>query len=314
MYTDPSGETGVCNCPEDNNNNSGFSNTEQSATGNIIVSLANFFSNPRNTAWIRNNANSAWRDIKDGASSAGKFVSRNIKSVGNDISKAFSKLFGGSKSSSGGSVQTVEPFPQDGSSSWTGGSGGAFGGGENRLFGLIQNANVNSQGQSPLEEHREKRGNPGYNPGENKWDRIFRLIGNSHYEIAFDYGSGGYNMFGGYGRALKTATSVAAKGGSLGSLKNISGGLDDAANLARNQPYGATGNNIFRRLPQSAQDVQALTEAQAGMGRNLNLKLNDPRYLGWEKWHHSVGPRGSKSVVHYLRNPKTGFLTDFKFK
>jgi hypothetical protein len=51
-----------------------------------------------------------------------------------------------------------------------------------------------------------------------------------------------------------------------------------------------------------------------GMGRNLNIKLGDPRYQGWEKWHHSVGPKGSKSVVHYLRDPKTGFLTDFKFK
>jgi hypothetical protein len=67
-------------------------------------------------------------------------------------------------------------------------------------------------------------------------------------------------------------------------------------------------------LPKSAQDLQALTEAQTGMGRNLNPSLKGPRYWGWEKWHHSVGTKGSKSVVHYLRNPQTGFLTDFKFK
>jgi len=96
-------------------------------------------------------------------------------------------------------------------------------------------------------------------------------------------------------------------------LKNISGTLDNAANLARNQHYGPN-KNIFRRLAQNAQDVQALAEAEAGMGRNLNLKLGDPRYQGWEKWHHSVGPKGGKSVVHYLRDPQTGFLTDFKFK
>ncbi|WP_081203639.1 hypothetical protein, partial [Niastella yeongjuensis] len=96
-------------------------------------------------------------------------------------------------------------------------------------------------------------------------------------------------------------------------LKNMSGSLDEAARLARNQQYGAN-KNVFRRLPNSAQDVQALTEAQQGMGRNLNLTLKDPRYLGWEKWHHSVGPKGGKSVVHYVRNPITGYTTDFKFK
>jgi hypothetical protein len=100
---------------------------------------------------------------------------------------------------------------------------------------------------------------------------------------------------------------------SIGSLKNLSGSLDDAANLARNQPYGPI-NNIYRRLPKSPQDVLALEGAQAGKGRMIIKSLSDPRYKGWEKWHYSVGPKGSKSIVHYIRNPKTGYLTDFKFK
>jgi RHS repeat-associated protein len=98
-----------------------------------------------------------------------------------------------------------------------------------------------------------------------------------------------------------------------GPLKNISGSLNEASALAKSQPYGPN-TNVFRRLPRNAQDAQALSEAQQGMGRNLNLRLGDPRYQGWEKWHHSVGPKGGKSVVHYLRDPKTGLLTDFKFK
>lgn len=114
------------------------------------------------------------------------------------------------------------------------------------------------------------------------------------------------------GTPLFNSLSLAGKT-SLGSLKNISGSLDDAARLARNQPYGAN-TNIFRRIPKTAQDVQALKGAQSGLGRNLKIKLGDPRYQGWEKWHYSFGPKGGKSVVHYLRNPKTGFLTDFKFK
>lgn len=100
---------------------------------------------------------------------------------------------------------------------------------------------------------------------------------------------------------------------SASSLKNVSGGLDDAANLARNQPYGPVIKQ-FRRVPKSAQEVTALKNAQAGMGRKIIDNLSDPRFKGMEKWHYSFGPKGSKSVVHYVRDPKTGRLMDFKFK
>lgn len=100
---------------------------------------------------------------------------------------------------------------------------------------------------------------------------------------------------------------------SSGSLKNISGSLDDAARLARNQHYGPN-KNVWRRLPNSTQDEFAMLGAELGAGYKLPLVINDPRYSGWEKWHFSVGLKGDKSVVHYLRNPETGFLTDFKFK
>ncbi|WES98788.1 hypothetical protein P2W68_04060 [Chryseobacterium arthrosphaerae] len=39
-------------------------------------------------------------------------------------------------------------------------------------------------------------------------DRIFRLMGNSKREEMLDFGGGGYNMFGGYGRATKAANVV----------------------------------------------------------------------------------------------------------
>lgn len=145
-----------------------------------------------------------------------------------------------------------------------------------------------------------------------------RVIGLEDANWIIDIGVGGiYGLIksGGTVALSEGVAAGVAKGRtpSLGSLKNMSGSLDEAAALARTQPYGAN-TNVFRRVPYSSQDVQALTEAQAGMGRNLNLKLGDTRYTGWEKWHHSVGVKGSKSVVHYLRNPQTGFLTDFKFK
>jgi hypothetical protein len=127
MYTDPSGETANCpTCPDVAGGNTGFSNTEQAATGNIITSFANFFKDPQNAAWFRNNVvNSFVSDIK--SLRVSDFVSKNYYSAKNDVNRFFSKLFGGGKSSSGGGTVEPTPFPQDGSSSWTGGSGGSFG-------------------------------------------------------------------------------------------------------------------------------------------------------------------------------------------
>ncbi len=103
------------------------------------------------------------------------------------------------------------------------------------LFGLIQNANVNSEGQSPLEEYRERRDNPNYNPGEDKWDRIFRLMNSSHMEQMSDFGSGGHNMFGGYGRAVQ-----AAKG-----TYSVYQGVDAAGNV---KYVGITSRNPLIRF------------------------------------------------------------------
>ncbi|UKB84850.1 hypothetical protein LF887_04230 [Chryseobacterium sp. MEBOG06] len=69
-----------------------------------------------------------------------------------------------------------------------------------RLFGLIQGANYN-----PMAEYRARRDNSFYNDGETSLDRSFRLMNSSHIEIMQDFGGGGYNMFGGYGRVAKAA-------------------------------------------------------------------------------------------------------------
>uniref|UniRef100_UPI00321B59BA RHS repeat domain-containing protein n=1 Tax=Flavobacterium olei TaxID=1886782 RepID=UPI00321B59BA len=76
------------------------------------------------------------------------------------------------------------------------------------LFGLIRNPNVNSKGQSPLEEYREYRDYPLYHEGESWLDHWARGINSSHMDIMLDYGSGGYNMYGGYGRAVTASTGA----------------------------------------------------------------------------------------------------------
>lgn len=78
-------------------------------------------------------------------------------------------------------------------------------------------AKTNADKYGGLERYRQWQANPGYNEGEGKYNRIFRLIGNSHHEEMLDFGGGGYNMYGGYGRV--NITNVELMGGESSSLK-----------------------------------------------------------------------------------------------
>lgn len=71
----------------------------------------------------------------------------------------------------------------------------------NLLGGLIQNGNVDSNGNTPLDNYRSWRDNPNYNPGESRLDRSFRLMNSGHIEQMRDAASG--FAAGGYGGALK---------------------------------------------------------------------------------------------------------------
>jgi hypothetical protein len=59
----------------------------------------------------------------------------------------------------------------------------------------------------------------------------------------------------------------------------------------------------------------ALDAAKRGEGRDLKIPLNDPKYIGMQKMEYRVkSETGKDSVVHYVRDPTTGELMDFKFK
>ncbi|WP_394354151.1 RHS repeat-associated core domain-containing protein [Chryseobacterium antibioticum] len=118
-----------------------------------------------------------------------------------DVSSFFKRIFGSGRKNSGSLVVgpaksiTAVDYDADGV----------------RLFGLITGANYN-----PMEEYRANRDNPFYNEGESSLDRSFRLMNSSHIEIMQDFGGGGYNMFGGYGRIGNVAgategVSIASK-------------------------------------------------------------------------------------------------------
>lgn len=58
-----------------------------------------------------------------------------------------------------------------------------------------------------------------------------------------------------------------------------------------------------------------LKAAQAGEGKPILKDLNDPRFRGMTKMEYKVkSANGRDSVVHYVLDPKTGKIMDFKFK
>ena len=71
----------------------------------------------------------------------------------------------------------------------------------------------------------------------------------------------------------------------------------------------------WSRGAKSLQDKLTLDAAKAGKGQKLIDNLGDPKFKGMEKWEYKVkSANGRDSVVHYVRDPKTGKLMDFKFK
>ncbi|TGD56530.1 DUF6443 domain-containing protein [Flavobacterium humi] len=175
-------------------------------------------------------------------------------------------------------------------------------GGTTLLFGLIKNANVNSEGQSPLEVYRENRGNPGYLPNEGKWDRIFRLMNNSHIEQMQDFGGGGYNMWGGYGRALQAAKSVQAAEGTYSVYQGFdSMGTVKYAGITSRNPFVRFAEHLSSFGQKSTLDYQVMEGAtnlsrqqarvleqtlinQYGLEKNGGQLINKINSIAPRKW------------------------------
>jgi hypothetical protein len=77
----------------------------------------------------------------------------------------------------------------------------------------------------------------------------------------------------------------------------------------------AKGVDKFSRAPKSLMDEVVLDAAKQGKGAKIIDNLGDPQFKGMEKWSYSEkSAAGLRSEVHYVRDPKTGELMDFKFK
>ncbi|WP_275250801.1 RHS repeat domain-containing protein [Vandammella animalimorsus] len=85
--------------------------------------------------------------------------------------------------------------------------------------------------------------------------------------------------------------------------------------LKINKKTPAVAKDKWIREPASLQDQMTLEAAKRGAGQKIIESLNDPAFKGMEKWEYKVkSAEGLDSVVHYVRDPKTGKLYEFKFK
>jgi hypothetical protein len=83
-----------------------------------------------------------------------------------------------------------------------------------------------------VEGYRAYQSFPFEIPGESKWDRIFRRMAANHSEEMLDFGGGGYNMFGGYGTvvnsASKTGTAANLTAGEILRIENAATRINES--------------------------------------------------------------------------------------
>ncbi|MBN2234609.1 MAG: hypothetical protein JW706_05625, partial [Opitutales bacterium] len=92
--------------------------------------------------------------------------------------------------------------------------------------------------------------------------------------------------------------------------------LDAGEVIAKNADVAAdAASAAAKNAPHGVMDQMVLDAAQEGKGVKIIDDLGDPKYKGMEKWSYSEeSSLGHRSEVHYVRDPDTGTLMDFKFK
>lgn len=76
----------------------------------------------------------------------------------------------------------------------------------------------------------------------------------------------------------------------------------------------AVGNKtIWRSTAANLQEEMAMAAAKRGEGTKIMSNMTDSRYAGWDKFQIvSYSNDGWTATVHYMRDPATGAVADFK--
>jgi len=131
-----------------------------------------------------------------------------------------------------------------------------------------------------------------------------------------------YAAFGQVDFGMAATSNAAIAGGASGLLSGtVSGAVKGIATAREAAEIAKTAGDTVRtadnwsRTPKNLMDQMVLDAAKQGKGQKIIDNLGDPRFKGMEKWSYGeTSANGVRSEVHYVRDPKTGQLTDFKFK
>jgi RHS repeat-associated protein len=105
----------------------------------------------------------------------------------------------------------------------------------------------------------------------------------------------------------------------LSGIGDVFAGVKGAARVMGAMDDAGHAEKILRKgdrysTPQNLIDEMTLDAAKEGQGVMIIPSLNDPKFKGMEKWSYLVtSASGRRSEVHYVRDPVTGKLMDFKF-
>ena len=131
--------------------------------------------------------------------------------------------------------------------------------------------------------------------------------------------------FGQVNWSIAASSDAAIAGGATGLLSGLNiGAAKTLSQIERSASTAATAQregkitarvaDKFSREPRSVMDKMVLDAAKEGKGTKIIENLGDPKFKGMEKWQYTeTSTAGKTSTVHYVRDPKTGSLTDFKF-
>jgi RHS repeat-associated protein len=150
---------------------------------------------------------------------------------------------------------------------------------------------------------------------ETVWDLISIGIGLDSASANYQQGNYGAVAVDVIGIVLDTAAIAVpgVPGGASAGIKAARGieeGIDTTRGTEKAVDRIASG-----REPKSLMDQMVMDAAKNGEGTKIMENLNDPKFKGMDKYrYYERSKNGNLSEVHYVKNPKTGELSDFKMK
>ncbi|AFD06129.1 RHS repeat-associated core domain-containing protein [Solitalea canadensis] len=161
-----------------------------------------------------------------------------------------------------------------------------------------------------LNDYRAYQAYPFYIPGETRFDRSCRLFAAAHREEMLDFGGGGYNMFGGYGKGTQIAEELVVASGAGGETlpmvveRMIMKGekIADIINEAKGLTW-TTGNEYALVTLQNGE--RALVSGGPG---GISFKTNQIIRLFGHTHPTSAGPSSADFVAVKLLNQSKQYV------